>query len=277
MLKKIVLVAGAVFGIGIFFLLPKSLVNTKNREVSVNDPSASGKHDEELQHLMESSHSAKPTESDTKKLSDWTNQLGQVVDKEKKRIFADSIAGYYQRFHQFDSVAKYRELAAQWAPSSTRYVLAADAYMQAADFTDDLKRTQYQEQSRVLYNKALEGNPNDPDIRSKLALTYVASDSPMKGIKILQEVVKEYPENETALYNLGYLSIQSGQYPKALDRFEKLTQVNPKHAAGTFYLGFCYSQIGNKDKAKECYERAKKLDLDPEFQEIIDSYIKEIN
>ena len=115
------------------------------------------------------------------------------------------------------------------------------------------------------------------ETKSKLAMTYVTTDSPMKAIGLLKEVVKEDPANETALFNLGYLSIQSGQYDKAVKRFEELLKVNPAHASGTFYLGLSYQELGNQSKANQYFTKAKALDSDPEFQAIIESYLKESN
>lgn len=275
MLKKVALIGMAIVGIIALFQLPKSLVQTKNREVAVKQDTSAGS-EASLKALMEASHNQQPTRSETEQVLNWTKAYNEVVDKEKKRIFADSIANYYGRFHQYDSVFRYRERAALLSPATDRWVKAGDAAMQAADFVADQDKVSYLEKARTMYDKALTTAPNNPNIRTKKALTYVATDNPMTGIKMLQDVVKEYPENEEALYNLGYLSIQSGQFQKALGRLEKLTEVNPEHAAGTFYLGYCYSQLNNKEKALEYWNRAKKLDLDPEFQEIIDSYIKEI-
>ena len=151
---------------------------------------------------------------------------------------------------------------------------AADAYMQASDLVSVNEKSVYMDKSRLYYQKALDLNAKNLDTKSKLAMTYVATSTPMKGIALLREVIEEDPKNETAIFNLGYLSMQSGQYSKAVDRFKSLIEINPEHASGTFYLGLSYLELGNKSKANQYFTKAKGLDTDPEFQAIVDSYLE---
>jgi len=231
----------------------------------------------EIGKLMAEKHTHKPSDDEQKKIQDFTKNYYSISDKEKKRIFADSIVTYYIQFHQYDSVAKYSGEIAILQPTEKNLVSAADAYMQASDLVSVNDKPAYMDKARLYYEKALDVNAKNLDTKSKLAMTYVTTSTPMKGISLLREVVKEDPTNETALFNLGYLSMQSGQYEKAADRFEALIKVNPAHASGTFYLGLSYQELGNKAKANQYFKKAKGLDNDPEFQAIIDSYLKESN
>ena len=273
--KQIIGVLAALIGVVLVFSLPKVLVDNDKEAVKGAEISKGADTLNDLKHLMGANHTHEESETDLKNIQELTKNYYSVSDKEKKRIFADSISTYYKRFHQYDSVAKYQEEIASLETTGKSWVNAADAYMQAADFAPDQKKPLYNEKSRVLYNKALAMNPDDLETKSKLAMTYVASTTPMEGIKILREVIEKDPNNETALFNLGYLSMQSGQYSKAVDRFKKLIEVNPQHSTGMFYLGLSYSELGNKQKARDCFEKAKTLDKDPEFQSIIDSYLKD--
>ena len=107
-------------------------------------------------------------------------------------------------------------------------------------------------------------------------MTYVSSATPMKGIQMMREVLAEDPKNEFALFNMGMLSIQSGQYARAIERLEELAAVNPNHLQGQMLLGVAYLNNGNKDKARQQFERVKKLDADPAVQATVDSYLKEL-
>jgi len=276
--KQIIAVLVAVVGIGIVFSLPKVLVDNKKESVEGAEAVVSNKDSlTEVAKLMAEKHTHKPSDNEQKKIQDFTKNYYSISDKEKKRIFADSILLYYTKFHQYDSVAKYSEEIAVLQPTEKNLVSAADAYMQASDLVSANEKPAYMDKSRAFYKKALDLNANNLDTKSKLAMTYVTTSNPMTGINLLKEVVKEDPRNETALFNLGYLSVQSGQYNKAVDRFKQLIEVNPEHASGTFYLGLSYLELGNKGKAKQYFEKAKGLDKDPEFQAIIESYLKESN
>jgi tetratricopeptide (TPR) repeat protein len=276
--KQVIAILAAAIGIGIVFSLPKVLVDNEKEAVKgAEAPVSKSDSASEIGKLMAEKHTHKPSNDEQKKIQDFTKNYYSISDKEKKRIFADSIVNYYSKFHQYDSVAKYSEEIAILQPIEKNLVSAADAYMQASDLVSANDKPAYMDKSRLYYQKALDLNAKNLDTKSKLAMTYVTTSTPMKGISLLKEVVKEDPSNQTALFNLGYLSIQSGQYDKAADRFEALIKVNPKHASGTFYLGLSYLELGNKSKANQYFTKAKGLDSDPEFQSIIDSYLKESN
>jgi len=276
--KQVIAVLIAAVGIGIVFSLPKVLVDNEKEQVEGAEVTTT--HSDSLSEvgkLMAEKHTHKPSENEQKKLQDFTKNYYSVSDKEKKRIFADSILSYYTKFHRYDSVAKYSAEIANLAPNEKTLLVAADAYMQASDLVSVNDKPAYMDKSRLYYKKALELNEANLDTKSKLAMTYVTTSNPMEGVKLLREVVEKDPQNETALFNLGYLSMQSGQYAKAADRFKTLIEVNPKHASGTFYLGLSYQELGNKAKANQYFTKAKTLDSDPEFQAIVDSYLKESN
>ena len=276
--KQIIAVLVAVIGIGIVFSLPKVLVDNEKEVVEGAEVAVPEKDSvSEIGKLMAEKHSHKPSENEQKRIQDFTKNYYSVSDKEKKRIFADSILVYYTKFHQYDSVAKYSEEIATLQPNEKNLLSAADAYMQASDLVSVNEKSAYMDKSREFYKKALDLNAKNLDTKSKLAMTYVTTSNPMTGIRLLQDVVKEDPKNETAIFNLGYLSMQSGQYGKAVDRFKSLIEINPAHSSGTFYLGLSYLQLGNKAEARKYFDKAKTLDRDPEFQAIIDSYIKESN
>lgn len=61
---------------------------------------------------------------------------------------------------------------------------------------------------------------------------------------MLREVVDTDPKNELALFNMGMLAVQSGQYNRAVDWFEKLLAVNASHLQGNMLLGVAYMNQG---------------------------------
>lgn len=276
--KQIIAILAAAVGIGLVFSLPKVLVDNEKEVVKGSETTVTNNDSlTEVGKLMAEKHTHKPSGNEQKKIQDFTKNYYSISDKEKKRIFADSIVKYYTRFHQYDSVAKYSGEIAVLQPTEKNFVSAGDAYMQASDLVSVNEKPAYMDKSRFYYQKGLDLNAKNLETKSKLAMTYVTTSTPMKGINLLREVVKEDPSNETALFNLGYLSIQSGQYENAVKRFETLLEVNPNHASGTFYLGLSYQELGNKSKAKQYFTKAKGLDNDPEFQAIVESYLKESN
>ena len=98
----------------------------------------------------------------------------------------------------------------------------------------------------------------------------------MQGIKQLKEVLKEDPKNELALFNMGMLSLQSGQNGKAVDWLRQLDEVNPRHVQGQLLLGVAFMKEGKNAEARRQFEKVKKMDNDPAVQATVDSYLKDL-
>jgi Flp pilus assembly protein TadD len=75
---------------------------------------------------------------------------------------------------------------------------------------------------------------------------------------------------------MGMLAVQSGQYGKAVDWFEKLLAVNADHLQGNMLLGVAYMNQGDKTKARQQFEKVRKMDSDPAVQSAVDSYLQEL-
>jgi Flp pilus assembly protein TadD len=75
---------------------------------------------------------------------------------------------------------------------------------------------------------------------------------------------------------MGMLSIQSGQYDRAVGHLDKLLAVNPNHIQGNLLLGVAYMNTDNKEKARQQFEKVKQLDKDPAVQATVDSYLKDL-
>ncbi|MEY5042333.1 MAG: hypothetical protein RLZZ414_1897 [Bacteroidota bacterium] len=71
--------------------------------------------------------------------------------------------------------------------------------------------------------------------------------APMEGIQLLLDVLNEDPNNVEALYYLGDFSLKTGQFEKAISRFETLVKVQPENSKFWFLLAQAYEL--NKDKA----------------------------
>jgi tetratricopeptide (TPR) repeat protein len=197
--------------------------------------------------------------------------------KEKNAIFADSLADLYASAGKFDSAAWFAEDASKFFNTIESWVKAGDLYYQAYSFAvDKSKQSGFALRAQENYNKVLTKSPNNLDVKTKLAMTHLTEANPMKAIGMLREVLAQDPANELALYNMGMLSIQSGQYERAVERLIQLLKVNPNHVQGNLLLGIAYTESGNKRKAREQFEKVKLLDTDPSVQAAADSYLKDL-
>ena len=72
------------------------------------------------------------------------------------------------------------------------------------------------------------------------------------------------------------LSIQSGQYDRAVERLEELVEINPEHIQGQLLLGVALMNLGEKERAKAQLEKVKQMDKDPAVQATVNSYLKDL-
>ena len=78
------------------------------------------------------------------------------------------------------------------------------------------------------------------------------------------------------MYNLGLLAIQSGQFDKAVGRFQELAKVNPENVNGQFYLGVTLAKTGAKEEAKKAFLKAKSISPDPALAASVDEELKKL-
>jgi tetratricopeptide (TPR) repeat protein len=267
MLKtRIILVLVAASLVWLIFLLPKAVVENESqlKEEVPAESSAPAAHSEIPANLSGS-------------IKNIRSQYVQGGTNQKNAIFADSLRSLYFQAGQFDSAAWFAEQAATFFNTTESFLKAGNSYYEAYTFAMGPEKQELMaEKARAWLGKVLEADPKNLEIKSKMAMTYMSSKAPMQGISMMREVLAEDPENEFALFNMGMLSIQSGQYDKAIEYMDRLVLVNPDHVQGQLLLGVAWMNKGNKEKARMQFEKVKQLDKDPAVQSTADSYLKDL-
>ena len=183
----------------------------------------------------------------------------------------------YKGAAYFDSAAWFADKIASETGDIKDKKNAGELYYEAFSHALDESRAKaYGQKASAYLEQVLAQQPSNLEIKNKLAMTYVSTTNPMQGIKMLREVLEEDKNNQTAIFNLGLLSVQSGQYDKAAERFEKLIKLSPENIQAHYWLGVSYFELKDNKKAKTQFEAVKKLDGDPEVQASADSYLERI-
>lgn len=267
MLKnRIILVIVSALVIVGLFLLPKVVVNNNEQLASTPSDSAQQATDP---------HTTTP-EGLVKHIAHIRGEYAASAEKQKKAIFADSLAALYANASRFDSAGVFAEEAATFFNTEGSWFKAGDNYYQAYTFALNAnKQGNLGEKAREQFQRVLDINPKNLEAKTKMAMTYLST-APMQGVSMLKEVLETDPNNELALFNMGMLSIQSGQDEKAINWLNQLVEVNPKHTQGTLLLGIAYMNTKQKKKAKAQFEKVKDMDKDPAVQATVDSYLKDL-
>ncbi len=287
MFKKPQLLAAlvAVLLVGLFYSLPKVVVdNGEKKEASVAQPEAADDHEGHDHAEGEHDHNheagmalAEFSPENRQNLDRLREKLGKSENKENIAIFADSLAVLYAQSLKYDTAAYYAEMAVAQQESLPRVYSAGLYNFEAFNYAIDAQRQQaFSKKAEKYFLKVLEQDPEGLEPKNKLAMLYVASENPMKGIMILREVLEKDADNKEALMNMGLLSVRSSQYDKAAERFEHLTRLEPGNVQAQFYLAVSYLETGKKALAKERFLKVKELDKDPEVVATVDQYLKNL-
>jgi outer membrane protein len=162
----------------------------------------------------------------------------------------------------FDSSAFYFAKLATLEPTLNNLLKAADTYNQAYGLAiDPVNSEKLAEQTRSFYSKALAIEPENLYAKTNLASTYVKSQTPMKAITMLREVIDTNPNYIPAILSLGGLSMQSNQYDKAVLRFQKVLSLDPKNVNAKLGLAYSYIETKKKAEAKTIFEELLKTNI----------------
>ena len=97
--------------------------------------------------------------------------------------------------------------------------------------------------------------PNRPSLKKELLITEQIQDAlsniqdadnpqnQMKGILQMRSLSEKYPENADLQWNMGLFSIQSGQYEKAVARFEKVINIDAQRLDAYVQLAMSYVEL----------------------------------
>lgn len=152
-------------------------------------------------------------------------------------------------------------------PNESTNLIAAELFRKSfSEQTDSSLVSQLSIKAIQYYQKVLAINPDNLEAKTGLGWCYATSTSdPMRGIMLLREVVTANPEHENAQFNLGLLSMQSGQYQKAIDRFEKVKSINSENYLVLLRLAEAYIASGNSGRALETLQELKKKNPESHF------------
>jgi len=181
-----------------------------------------------------------------------------------RRPLEAALAKSYTAVQRFDSAGYYLAAIAMAQPGAQAWQQAAEAYLQAAKFATKAERKkQLDARAGELFQKVLKLEPGNLSAKADLGLASMTSDTPMRGVGMLREVLEQDSTNEKVLYYLGTLAIESNQYDKAVGRFTQLVRHHPQNVEGQFYLGVMLARTKRGPQARAAFARAKALSNDP--------------
>lgn len=153
--------------------------------------------------------------------------------------------------------------------SAWRFQRSADYFlMEAYSHKNPENEFMLVKRARVNLEKSLNLDPDNIATKINLAIclknindVQPPSDAGevMRPIMLLRDVVEKQPDNPDAIYYLGKLAIESGQYEKAIERFKKLVSLQPQNPENYLELSEIYRMMGNEKESKLWADKAGAL------------------
>lgn len=190
---------------------------------------------------------------------------------------AKLLAEKWDDVEQIIPSALYFEIFANTDKSLKNWVISGDKLLKAFDNTrDSLLQPALLQKANSAYSSALALDSTNADAKTGMGITIVnGMGMPMQGIAMLLDVVKSDPKNLKANMSLGTFAIKSGQFDKAITRFNDIIAIQPSPDA-YFYLATAYENLNKKKEAIDAYLMSKKLAANPTLSKFIDDKIIEL-
>ncbi len=276
--SKQIIVIGAILLLGAFLFTRDIKGLVKPKEQTANVPAAGQMQSDTPQpiSLEEVSASGKTLISPNfaAEITSLENAFKTATDK---AAAAKVLAQKWDDVEQSAPSALYLEIVANQEKTLNSWLITGDRFLKAFDSSrDSILQPALLQRANAAYTNAMNIDSASADTKTGLGITIVdGMGMPMKGIALLMDVVKKDPKNLKANMSLGTFAIKSGQFDKAITRFNNIIAIKPTPDA-YFYLATAYESLGKNEDAIDAYLKSKKLAANPKLSKFIDDKVLEL-
>lgn len=215
----------------------------------------------------------------------WMNDLEQSVIRGD--VKAQKLEVYHKLAHFWKDTARifepyvwYEAEAARLENSEKSLTFAAHLLLENLknDHNEQLKRWKAL-QAKDLFERSLKINDKNDSTAVGLGATYIfgnIAENPMEGILKVRQVVEKDSTNIFGQMVLGHGSMISGQYDRAIDRFGKVVEMQPKNLEAILMLAEVYDRKEDKINAIKWYANAIPVTNNPDLKTALEKRIEEL-
>jgi tetratricopeptide (TPR) repeat protein len=181
----------------------------------------------------------------------------------------------------FEPYAWYEAQAARLEYSEKTLTFAAHLFLNnlKGEVNPQLKKWKAL-QAKDLFERSLKINDKNDSSVVGLGACYIfgnIAETPMEGILKVRQVVEKDSSNVFAQMVLGHGSVISGQYDKAIDRFEKVISLQPGNLEAVVMLAEVYERKADKSSAIKWYSKAVSMVQNPDLQKELQKRIEDLS
>lgn len=268
---QIIVISGALILIVLLYFANTKLPD--NPEKTGMSDHAGNKSSEDLTNLVESAKSALTAnqKQEMEKLE------GTLKTSDNKKLAYENIINQWDSLKQPAVAAYFMEQAAIASPIAKNWMETGNRYYVATRFVKETIRPVLFSKAIECFEKTLQLEPKNIEAKINLGACYVeGSAEPMKGIGMLKEVEKTDSNNVNLQLNFAFFSEKSGQWDKAIERFEKVLKIQPDFIETYLHLADAYTQKGDTVKTIESLKKYVSLVDDITIKTEIQDYINKL-
>ncbi len=209
------------------------------------------------------------------------SQFAAATNEEEKQNGLKDLIAQWEKMGYIQIAAYYRKQLAQVDSTKNNWEDTGNAMWAAFQVpADSVVRSFLLENAISAYQKTLLFDSTNVD--AKVALSQCLVDDlngqarTMEGVFLLREVIEQDSINVGANLLLGRLSITSGQFEKAIMRFQTIVRNDPTNAQAFCYLGETYLSMNKAQEAVTYFKKCRELVKNPNFGQQLDSLISKI-
>jgi tetratricopeptide (TPR) repeat protein len=111
------------------------------------------------------------------------------------------------------------------------------------------------DQARLLYQQALEIDPENLEALHAFAKMYVAVKDHDRAIAAFERTLKTYPRQAAVWFDLGMYHCQCKEWDQAVQCLRQAVACEPENRYYANNLGFCLARAGQLDESLACFEQ----------------------
>ena len=215
------------------------------------------------------------------RLNELENSISRGDVQTQRLVVYQQLAHFWSdSANIFEPYAWYTAEAARLENSEKSLTFAAHLFLENLRLEGNPELKNWKSlQAKDLFERSLKINPKNDSSRVGLGACYIfgnISPTPMEGVSKILEVLKEDSTNIYAQMMLGHGSLISGQYEKAITRFESVLRLDPGNLEAILLLAEVYERKGDKPAAIEWYRKSLPLIKTIGVQKEVEARINEL-
>ena len=282
MKKQLLLIVTGIILVFAIFFFGRTTTTKKENTASEKPKNSIQKFDIEQ---FKNGEKAKLSPSQAITVSKLENSVtrGDVLQQQIKAN--EALASFWKdSAKSYELYAFYNSEASKLVNSEKNLTFAARIFLDnLREEKDNSKLNWETDQAIDLFERAIKQNPTNDNLKVELGSCYVFGkgqdgnpEETMKGILMLKSIADKDSTNMKAQLVLGIGGLKSGQFEKAIPRFEKVVKAEPNNVEAVTFLADAYGAVGRKEEAIKFYNISKKLINNPEYSKEVDEHIKEM-